>query len=478
MHPKKWLALALLVAVLARLFVFFSCPIPLTPDVFERARVSERILETGELFFVDDSIAQYPRSYSYPPFSDFALASFGVVGLPLLQSSFALAFLLGIASALLLFLLSREWLSPRSAFFASVLFSFFPLLSIRFHTFVAETMGIMLFLLVLYLLERRGNWVLAGLAFGVLSLTHYRSAFTLAAVFVFAIILFVLLKERKRALDCARALGIAALVFFPWLLFRFWQIVSIREYFNPFAEGLAGMVFGVIASPFSIISLVAFLGLFVSGFLLALFSKNPVRFALLFSISLGILSYLFLSVFGELLPFYSKLAFVEREFAFLVIPAVVFAGFCIQWLDESRFFGGKRALPFAVFLALFTAYFLAFSPAYCFPVGQGAVDAASFAGEHHAGETVMANHSSGFLLACSGNRVVLGAFMEDVPGASERFEDVHSVLHGESPLPLMEKYGASCILLSPGERNPAVESPPFINEFDGKGYGLYCIPAS
>ena len=443
------IAIAVQVALLA-----FFLPYPNVPDVFERQRVSEFILQNGSIPKFDSLIAPNGVNYVYPPLADLILAGVSAItGLaPLIAWKIISVALFGFFLFFCARFAEKYLPKPEERALLVMFLLFAPLVLRRFVSFVAETIGLAFYPLLFYLIYRKKFW-LAGICLAIIGYVHFRTFFTSLLVLGFFALLSFARKENENGIGALKTILAGALIGAPFYIANYAGIISLSGFANPFIDesfltalkflGLPLLLFAIMAVP-----------------LLRRFKWDSL-FAAIIIVPLAMV---LLSLTSQ-----SALAFPYRESVFLLLPLAILAAFSFSWAFKglkSKWMKSVLALCLLAILALnFSVPHSAFL--------KGDELAISYIKDNvPKGKLVLSDYSASYWLEYEGYSVAIGPFMERLPDAGQRLLLVKEFLDGKSP-EILEKFPPECILFR--KEKPKAE---FLNGFElafssGKRH-VYC----
>ncbi len=426
-------------AVLALLILFaqYTKPDFVVSDQFERARISEKI--TAEQNFpLLNEIYDVRLKQIYPPLFDLQSA-FGKIltGLNYKIQWNIISFVILLCIFVYSFKIARIYLEKNFALISAFFVSLLPWIFRRIVAPIPESIGLALFLILLYYLIKR-NLKVVAILLPFLALFHIRSFITFLLIFIILGIYFLIKKEisiRKFFLPIA-----SAAIFSGLWVFSFFANYPFAEFTNPWVY------------IFSITELFSFLWLF------ALFSVT----ILIWSKKHNLFNWFFIAGLVVML-FFGNTIFGFRELTYLFFPAGFLSAYLLQLIKE------KVNSTASLFLFVILVFFLISAnvawiqqQSYFTSQSLNAVKAL----DNFEGKIVLSDFGLSYTIPFySSKKVVIGPFMEQLTDSKERAPGSMNFFRECKSNGFLEKYAVELVHLTPFVRDYLNCSSESFNEF-------------
>ncbi|MFA4906848.1 MAG: hypothetical protein WC602_01085 [archaeon] len=455
-NEKQLVLAAILIAIAVQVILLaFFLPYPNVPDVFERQRVSEFILQNGSIPQFDSLIAPNGVNYVYPPLADLILA--GVSAATGLAPLIAWKVIAVVLFAFFLFFCARfaeKYLPKPEERALLILFLLFaPLVLRRFVSFVAETVGLAFYPLLFYLIYRKKFW-LAGICLAIIGYLHFRTFFTALLVLAFFALLSFARKENKNGIGALKTIFAGALICGPFYIANYAGIISLSGFANPFIDE-------------SFLTALKFLGLPLLLFaIIAVPLLRRFRWDSLFAaITIVPLAMVLLSLGSQ-----NAVAFPYREAVFLLLPLAILAAFSFSWAFKGL---KSKWMKWALALCLLAILAVNFSVPHSAFLKGDELAISYIKDAVPKGKLVLSDYSAEYWLEYEGYSVAIGPFMERLPDAGKRLETVKEFLDGKNGNALKE-FRPECVFF-----RQAVKGEEFLSEYEKKfasgNASVYCL---
>ncbi|MBU0661869.1 hypothetical protein KKH30_01450 [Candidatus Micrarchaeota archaeon] len=398
---------AFLILVILIALAQYTKPALSVSDQFERARIAGEITETGN-FPASFEIYGTELPYVYPPLFDIFSAAAGITtGLDVALLWRLLSFVVLAIIFTYTYKFSHNFLDRNFALMAAVLTALLPWVFKRTAAIIPESIGLAIFIMLLYYLHKK-NFLAIAVLMPLLMLTHLRSfgTFTLIFLAVIAYLLFLRTWETDEQRERLALMRKTALAFLPAIVFGAYWIFP----------RLAALNMGGGANPW--VDVVDLIGMFSWLWVIALVPA----LALLWKKPKHMLNLIF--IFGMLFALvFSGTVFGFRELAYLFFPVAFLCATLLQWvkikINPNLALGLFVLLVLVLLLPNFTWIQ---QESYFSEQNLSAVRALN----KIQGENVLADYMLSYAVPLyTEKHIVIGPFMEQVPGAGERAVKTH-----------------------------------------------------
>ncbi len=419
----KYVSLALIFVILAVFLAQLYYSGPITADAFERLRVTNSIINNT---FPPINPHIGASGYNYPPVFDFSLASLSVLlgissAISLQLFSFILIFMLIFS----VFFLASKIGNEKIAFFATIFLVSVPWLFYRMVTPISESLGLVLFLVVLIAFYKN-RFASFGFFMFVLAFSHFRS---FAVVFLVLLVYSFLSKKLFNFVLYSSVPTALFLLFVP------------RSYLitNPWVEPAS------LTHIFTLFSII----LALAGYFIWLRSKHRSE-NINFSIFVGTIL---------LIPF---VPFEFRQFAYLFFPVVFFSGVVASNIESKKLL--VLLILILGYIGFHTIVFRAV------PFTNEELSAVAYL-KTLPENNVAAPFSDNYLIPYYANKkIVLGSFAEGLGNGNQRARDLWDFFHSFSnSSSFIKKYKINYIFW----KKPAPYSINCTKMFDSDSFSIY-----
>jgi len=423
---NKLLVLAFVFTLALQVFFLLTLPYPVVPDIFERVRVTEYLLENGSFPSFDPLIAPNGIYYLYPPLVDLFLALGSIVffSSPIIVWKI-LSFVFFAVFLFFCIKFSEKYLVKNQQALMVFFLAFAPVILRRFVSYVAETVGLGFFAILFFLISKKKFWF-AGLVLGVIGLIHFRTFFTTISILGFFALFSIARKNKEDFFGSLKTIFFGIVLCSPFYLVNFSKIIAISPFTNPFVGDNIFTALGFLGVPLLLFALLSIP-----------FLKKSKFDSLL--VSLIVVPLLFLSgvLFSDK-PF----VFAYREGVFLVLPLAILAAFSFSkiWLLLKKHY--LQTIAIIILFVLFSFFFVT-------PKSGFSSDDEKVINYLNAnvpkGELVLSDYIFDYWLEYSGFSIVAGPFIERRPDAEQRLFLLNDFFEGKNSMVLQE-FSPKCIV--------------------------------
>jgi len=423
---NKLIVLAFVFALVLHVSILLILPYPVVPDVFERLRVTEHLLENGSFPNFDPLIAPNGVHYLYPPLTDLFLA-FGSTmffSSPVLVWKI-LSFILFVVFLFFSLKFSTKYLSKNQQVLMIFFLAFAPVVVVRFVSYVAETVGLAFFPVLFFLIFKRKFW-LAGLLFGVLGLTHFRTFFTVFGIIGFFALFSLSKNQKENFFGSLKTIIVGVVLCSPFYFANFSKIIAISSFTNPFVSDTIFIALGLLGVPIVLFAL------------LSIPFLKKTKFDSLFISMIAVPIFFLTGVF-----FSNKIiVFAYRESAFIVLPLAILASISFSkiYLLIKQFY--LKIIAVIILFALFSLLFVVLKPAFSTDDEKTMMYLNANVPK---GELVLSDYVFGYWLEYSGFSIVAGPFIERIPDAEKRLFLLNDFFEGKN-LKVLQEFSPKCIV--------------------------------
>ncbi len=390
-------------------------------DQFERARIAETIVQSGYIG-LEENVYGLNIERSYAPLFDILSASMQTITNLSMVSIFKL---LGIITAIIIgfyaFKIANLYLPRDYSFISAIITLLIPWLFKRLVNPIPETFGLMFYTVGFYFLIKKDYKKLA-IIFPAFALFHFRSFLTFFIIFFITSIYFIF-KNKTKAKEVILPIITSTLTGI-WFLPKIKEIFSLKLVSNPWITFL---------KPHEMFSFLFYPGLILA--LILAYKKKKKFIVILF------ITFTLIYVLAQ-----SKItAMREVAYLFLILPLILTIG-----LHELQ-----PKLSKNIVLGL-----LALSVFYLWSVDNSILEEHSYFNSDNIktmqkineieGKIVLSDFIGSYVFPyISNKKVIIGAFMEEVPDADSRLKKSFNAFKTCEFTKTMNKYNAKILHVSP-----------------------------
>ncbi|MDO8647952.1 MAG: hypothetical protein Q7R70_06090 [Candidatus Diapherotrites archaeon] len=452
LEENKLAIIASIICIIAVGAYLIVTAYPFVPDVFERMRIANFIIEKGSIPAFDQQILPSGAPYVYPPLVDYFLAFISIItGQPVFTAWKIAAFLIFLFFLAGFIKFCRLFLNDGQTAFAIIILFFIKIVFVRFTTYVAETMALGFFIWFLYFLYKR-KAIPAGIILGLIALAHFRTfSVSILVLLIFAVFLAF---KKEKVLIPFKAFAASIIIWIWWYVPNINSLLGLHNY-TDFTQNFLADFLTIPRLLFWVLLI-----FFLVFFYFKRKSNDSEKLHFLYFIGLVPLLFVFLFYFIPVVP--APLRFMM----FAMIPSVLLCA--IGWDFAFSKVSKNQLVSLIVLSAVAFALFYPIIPASVYS-GEHAMLADFIGKSQGKNASVLAPDTLSAFLSFKGFNVMTGAYLERIPDAEQRLIDWDYFSRTLDPK-ILEKYNANCFVLF-----RKVQTENFELKYSSASLFFYCL---